>query len=132
MNSFNHYAYGAIGEWIVRVMGGLEIDEKAPGYKHILIEPRIGGNLSFAELQYQSVLGEIGIGWEVETLKGKNSCTDAAETVTVKIKIPVNTTAAIRLEGSEMIECDRLIFRKTAQGLEAEAGSGNYTLKYRK
>jgi alpha-L-rhamnosidase len=37
MNSFNHYAYGAIGEWMYRVMAGIEIDEAAPGYAHILI-----------------------------------------------------------------------------------------------
>ena len=36
MNSFNHYAYGAVGEWMYRVMAGLDIDEAMPGYKHIV------------------------------------------------------------------------------------------------
>ena len=49
MNSFNHYAYGAIGEWMYRTMAGIEIDPKQPGYKHILIQPRPGGGLSFGE-----------------------------------------------------------------------------------
>ena len=44
MNSFNHYAYGAIGEWMYRVMAGIEIDPAAPGYKHTLIQPRPGGD----------------------------------------------------------------------------------------
>ena len=46
MNSFNHYAYGAIGEWMYRVMAGIEIDQAAPGYKHILIQPRPGGGFT--------------------------------------------------------------------------------------
>ncbi|MBN2000528.1 family 78 glycoside hydrolase catalytic domain, partial [candidate division KSB1 bacterium] len=39
MNSFNHYAYGAIGDWLYRVVAGIEIDESNPGYKHIIIQP---------------------------------------------------------------------------------------------
>ena len=46
MNSFNHYAYGAIGEWMYRVMAGIETDESAPGYKHVLIQPRPGGGFT--------------------------------------------------------------------------------------
>jgi len=42
MNSFNHYAYGAIGEWMYRVMAGIEIDPAAPGYRHTLIQPGPG------------------------------------------------------------------------------------------
>ena len=35
MNSFNHYAYGAIGEWLYRTVAGIQTVEEAPGYKHI-------------------------------------------------------------------------------------------------
>ena len=42
MNSFNHYAYGAIGEWMYRVVAGLELDPREPGYKHVLAQPRPG------------------------------------------------------------------------------------------
>jgi alpha-L-rhamnosidase len=88
MNSFNHYAYGAIGEWLYRVVGGLNIDEKAPGYKHAIIAPRIGGNLTWVKAAYQSVYGEIAVHWSRE-LK--------TNTVTLTVKIPANTTASIRL-----------------------------------
>src|SRR5207237_7726174 len=40
MNSFNHYAYGAIADWMYGVMAGLEVDEASPGYKHIFVPPR--------------------------------------------------------------------------------------------
>ncbi|MGC1617908.1 MAG: family 78 glycoside hydrolase catalytic domain, partial [Candidatus Acidiferrum sp.] len=39
MNSFNHYAYGAIGDWMYRVVAGIELDESVPGYKHIFLQP---------------------------------------------------------------------------------------------
>ena len=45
MNSFNHYAYGAVGEWMFRVMAGLETSEKEGGYQHTVIAPRIGADL---------------------------------------------------------------------------------------
>ena len=59
MNSFNHYAYGAIGEWMVRVAAGIEIDEKKPGYKHTVIYPRFGGNLGWLKAEYKSVYGPV-------------------------------------------------------------------------
>ena len=46
MNSFNHYAYGAIGEWMYRVVAGLELDPSEPGYKHVLVQPQPGGGLT--------------------------------------------------------------------------------------
>ena len=64
MNSFNHYAYGAIGEWMYRVIAGIEIDEKAPGYRHILFAPKTGGNLTWAQGSYESVYGTVAIRWE--------------------------------------------------------------------
>ncbi|HWH62816.1 MAG TPA: family 78 glycoside hydrolase catalytic domain, partial [Ginsengibacter sp.] len=44
MNSFNHYSYGAIGDWMYRSMAGIDTYEDGPGYKHIKIKPHIGGN----------------------------------------------------------------------------------------
>ena len=55
MNSFNHYAYGAIGDWMYRVVAGIEIDEKQPGYKHILIQPRPGGGLTSAKASVETL-----------------------------------------------------------------------------
>ena len=58
MNSFNHYAYGAIGDWMYRVMAGIEIDEATPGYKHILIQPRPGRRVHRREGQPPDALRE--------------------------------------------------------------------------
>jgi alpha-L-rhamnosidase len=120
MNSFNHYAYGAIGEWMYRVMAGIEADETAPGFRHIVIYPRIGGNLSFTEGTYHSVYGEIRVKWEVE-----------GERTVLTVQIPANTTATIRLdEAKEVLERDGLTFEKKDNDLEAEAGSGTYRIVF--
>ena len=62
MNSFNHYAYGAIGDWMYRVMAGIEIDPAAPGYKHILIQPQPGGGFTSASAVPRDALRPRGLG----------------------------------------------------------------------
>ncbi|MGD9927632.1 MAG: family 78 glycoside hydrolase catalytic domain, partial [Sphaerochaeta sp.] len=122
MNSFNHYAYGAIGEWLYRVVAGLDIDEHKPGYKHAIIAPRIGGNLTWVEASYQSVYGEVGIRWERES---------KTNVVTLRVTVPANTTATIRLlDGATLVDGDALTFAKREDILEAEAGSGVYAIHY--
>jgi alpha-L-rhamnosidase len=91
MNSFNHYAYGAIGEWLYRVSAGVEIDERQPGYKHILIQPHPGGGLTYAKASVHSMYGLVASGWEIKDGK-----------MTLHVEIPANTTAAVRLPGASL------------------------------
>jgi len=88
MNSFNHYAYGAIGKWMYQVVAGIGIDEKQPGYKHIIIQPRPGGGLTSAKATHQSMYGEIVSEWKLEGKK-----------LTMNVEIPDNTTATIHIPG---------------------------------
>jgi alpha-L-rhamnosidase len=64
MNSFNHYAYGAVGDWMVRSVAGLDLDPAQPGYRHIIFRPRPGGSLTWAEARLDSAAGPIRIRWE--------------------------------------------------------------------
>jgi alpha-L-rhamnosidase len=91
MNSFNHYAYGAIGDWMYRVMAGIEIDEAAPGYKHILIQPRPGGGFTDVKASHQTPYGKVASGW---TRK------DGAFELTVEV--PPNTRATVRLPKAQL------------------------------
>ncbi|GGZ83435.1 hypothetical protein GCM10010389_21590 [Streptomyces echinoruber] len=58
MNSFNHYAYGSVGEWMYRDITG--ISPGAPGFSHIVVRPRPGGEVRAAAGRYDSVYGPIG------------------------------------------------------------------------
>ncbi len=63
MNSFNHYAYGAVADWMVSTVAGLEIAD--PGYAKILFKPRPGGTLTWAEASLVTPLGETAVRWEL-------------------------------------------------------------------
>jgi alpha-L-rhamnosidase len=63
MNSFNHYALGSVGEWMYRYMGGINPVE--PGYKKIVIQPRINERLKKADVSYRCIRGLIASKWEV-------------------------------------------------------------------
>jgi len=89
MNSFNHYAIGAVGEWMWRTIIGISPDEKAPGWQHFFIQPIPGGGLTSAEGTYRSIKGAITVAWEIKD-----------GSFTLKFEIPENTTATVQLPGS--------------------------------
>ncbi|NLW11816.1 MAG: family 78 glycoside hydrolase catalytic domain [Clostridiaceae bacterium] len=121
MNSFNHYAYGAVAEWIYRVIGGLEVDEKAPGFKHSIIQPHIGGNLEYAKTSYMTPYGKIETHWRQENNEIK-----------LQIRIPHNTRATILLNSVEnVIDNGGLKFKSDGDGkFSATTGSGIWTILY--
>ena len=86
MNSFNHYAYGAIGDWMYRVVAGLDTYDDAPGYKHIKIKPHIGGGLTNASASLQTYYGKASSGWKIDGNK-----------IVLDIEIPANTKATVFL-----------------------------------
>jgi alpha-L-rhamnosidase len=90
MNSFNHYAYGAIGDWMYRVIAGLDTYEDGPGYKHIKIQPHPGGGLTNATATLQTYYGTASSGWSVN-----------GNDLTLDVEIPANTTADIYLPATE-------------------------------
>jgi alpha-L-rhamnosidase len=65
MNSFNHYAYGAVGAWMYRSMAGLDIDPADPGYRTIIFRPRPGGTITHAEAELETLQGKAGIRWKL-------------------------------------------------------------------
>jgi len=91
MNSFNHYAYGAIGAWIYAVIGGIDFDPEQPGYKHIILHPYPGGGLTYANAELDSMYGKIRSAWTQE----KNR-------FDWQISIPVNTTATIYIPTTDI------------------------------
>jgi len=86
MNSFNHWALGAIGEWVWRNIAGINPDESAPGYEHFIIAPRPGGGLEWVKASYESIRGRISSEWKSERRK-----------FTLQLTVPANTTATVYL-----------------------------------
>ncbi|MDE7045660.1 MAG: alpha-L-rhamnosidase, partial [Acetatifactor sp.] len=124
MNSFNHYAYGAVGDWLYRVVLGMEIDEKDPGYHHSIISPQTGDAFDFAEGTYESIYGSLKVRWEKA---------EGGEARRLRITVPHNTAAEIRLEkGAEQIRAEGLRFEAKGGVFTAKCGSGEWEIIYRK
>ncbi|MEW1588325.1 family 78 glycoside hydrolase catalytic domain, partial [Micromonospora vinacea] len=86
MNSFNHYAYGAVGDWMYRTVAGIQPDAANPGYAHVTFAPQPGGNLTSAKASYRSAYGTIGSDWDL----------DARGDMRLRLTVPANTTATVR------------------------------------
>lgn len=93
MNSFNHYTYGAIGEWMYNYIGGLSIDPKNPGYKHILFSPHSGGGLTNANTEINTVYGVAKSSWKIE-----------GDQFIYDVTVPANTTATVTLPNSREVK----------------------------
>lgn len=124
MNSFAHYSFGAVYQWMVENIGGIKPD--AVAYKKIVIAPQIGGKLTSAATSYRSIRGTIATQWKREGGK-----------LTLKVRIPANATATVILptaNAAAVTESGKPL--EKAEGLKAgekqdgcvtlEAGSGNY------
>ena len=127
MNSFNHYAYGAIGDWMYRVSAGIET--MGPGYKHIILQPHPTGKLTYSRASFESSYGTIASGWERKDGK-----------VIIKVMIPANTSATIILpaeskdkvteEGKALSQNVYLKDIRTSDNkLIMQTGSGEYTFE---
>lgn len=66
MNSFNHYAYGCVCEWIWRYAAGISSDPHSPGFKHIIMRPLPDKRLGHLTAEYNSVAGVIKSAWRYE------------------------------------------------------------------
>jgi alpha-L-rhamnosidase len=82
MNSFNHYAFGAVGQYLYGTVGG--INAASPGYQNILIQPVPGLGLTWADSSYDSTRGLVSTAW-----------TNSGGAFNMDVVIPPNTTAQI-------------------------------------
>jgi alpha-L-rhamnosidase len=103
MTSFNHYALGAVADWMHRTIGGLA--PAAPGYRRLEIRPRPGGGLTRASARHRTPYGVAECAWSI-----------VDDWIRVEVVVPPNTTARVTLPGS--------------QEEPAEVGAGTYRWTY--
>ena len=89
-NSRNHPMFGGALTWFYRKLAGMEVDEKAPGYRHIIFRPMPCGDITWAEYRTRTPYGEAGIRWSVESGR-----------FTAEITVPVGCTATFIIPGKE-------------------------------
>ncbi|WP_241562192.1 glycoside hydrolase family 78 protein [Streptomyces hoynatensis] len=91
MTSFNHYALGAVADWLHRTVAGLA--PAAPGYRRIRVAPRPGGGLTYAGARHLTPYGPARAGWRIEGGR-----------LVVEAVVPPGATAEIELPGGERRE----------------------------
>lgn len=130
MNSFNHYAYGAIGEWLYKSVAGIQ--SASPGYKEIAIKPTPGGDFTYVRSIQRSMYGDIESAWHVEDGR-----------FTLDVIIPVNTKATVVLPGGAGVEVSesgspvassreigKSNIKTSGDDLTVNIGSGHYSFSY--
>ena len=90
MNSYNHYAYGAVADWIYRYAAGMDASPLDAGFHTVVLHPVFDARLSPLEFNYASSYGEIQSGW---TVKGN--------AVEWKVTLPANTTGRLELAAAQ-------------------------------
>jgi alpha-L-rhamnosidase len=105
MTSFNHYALGAVADWLQRVVGGLAPAE--PGYRRLDIRPRPGGGLRHASARHLTPYGLAECAWTIQD-----------GSIEVRVVVPPNTTASVSLPG------------KAAGPVEVESGEHRWAYAY--
>lgn len=131
MNSFNHYAYGAVGEWLYRYVAGLNIDPLKPGYHHIIFQPFFGGGLKNATARLETLYGLAVSSWKIEN-----------DSMIYHVIVPANTTATVLLPKTMkgVLQMYNLNSREKLKDVQLEdvqpngwvvqLGSGDYVFQY--
>jgi alpha-L-rhamnosidase len=129
MNSFNHYAYGAIGEWLYHYVAGMDLDPENPGYKHILLAPHPGGGLTNADAEFSSLYGKVKSAWKLDGADFVYEVTVAANT-TATVTLPAAKPDQVTINSQPLSGVLKESLKQTNAGISLEIGSGNYQFRY--
>jgi alpha-L-rhamnosidase len=113
----------SIGSWFIQGIGGIRIDEAAPGFRHFLIKPGVVGDLTFARTRYQSIHGAIASDWRIEN-----------GTLKLDVTVPPGTTATVYMPGAGPAQVTPRSLRAKSAGAENgravfEVESGKYSFE---
>jgi alpha-L-rhamnosidase len=125
MNSYNHYAYGAVGDWIYRYAAGIDATPDDPGFHTILLHPNFDSRLGGLDFSYESNYGTISSAWKV-----------SGKTATWNLTIPPNSigrltlnpgeSAAYKLDGKPLAESSKISVSKMFGKQIFEVSAGTY------
>ena len=129
-SSFNHYSYGSSTEWLFKNVAGIERDESAPAFKHVILQPAVGGTLQYVNASYNSQHGPIVSNWEREE-----------EGFNYEVQVPANTTATVLLPvGAQILESgidpekaegiSSVMQNKDNTVIEIKSGKYQFSVKY--
>ncbi|WP_109508646.1 family 78 glycoside hydrolase catalytic domain [Nocardioides speluncae] len=127
MNSFNHYAYGAVGEWMYGTMAGVSAAE--PGYRKVRIAPEPGGGIDEVDYSHETPYGTVRSAWRTAGGALALDVTVPAN-ATAEVRVPAANRWAVREGGKPIGEVDDVRFVRFEDGdVVLEVGSGDYAFQ---
>jgi alpha-L-rhamnosidase len=111
MTSFNHYALGAVADWMHRTVAGIAPDE--PGYRRIRFAPRPGAGLTWAAAEHETPYGRAAISWRLD-----------ADGVDVEVTVPLGSTAVLDFPGEPERELGPGVHRRRVASPADEVAHG--------
>jgi alpha-L-rhamnosidase len=124
MNSFAHYSFGAVYQWMVENIGG--IHAVGPGYRQLVIAPRPGGKLTSATVGYRSIRGQVDSSWMLDDKQFVLDVTIPANT-TAQVVLPASGTGKITESGQPLESVtDVKLVSRDADRVTLAVGSGKY------
>ena len=123
MNSYNHYAYGAVCQWLFEGVAGFRPDPEAPGFRRILFQPTILPRLGFAKAHHDSPAGRIEAEWSL----GENGIVD------YRVLVPEGTEGVLILgSGNRDVTVDGTAMTAASDGtIRRSLGSGENRIAFR-
>ncbi|MGA8310920.1 MAG: family 78 glycoside hydrolase catalytic domain [Terriglobales bacterium] len=126
MNSYNHYAYGAVAEWLYRYAAGIDETAEDPGFHRLVLHPQFDATLGAARATYDSPYGAVTSNWKAD-----------GNTISWDVIIPSNTTGLLYFPGdltTAILEDGKDIRQSTGISFVArdgrsaiyQAGAGSY------
>jgi alpha-L-rhamnosidase len=126
MNSYNHYAYGAVADWIYRYAAGIDTVPADPGFHTILLHPNFDNRIGSLDFSYDSSYGTIHSAWSITGNKATWKLTIPAN-AKGHLPLPQEKAESYKLDGQVLAESHRVQpLANTGNGLEYELPSGNY------
>ncbi len=120
MNSYNHYAFGAVGEWMYSAIGGLDRTADDVGFQKLLFRPVPGGHCRHASCSYRSLRGTMTSRWWID-----------GERFNLHVAVPANCTAEVHVPsvlGAQAVTTDGARFlRSSATHVIYAVGAGTWT-----
>ncbi|WP_234572592.1 alpha-L-rhamnosidase [Rhodohalobacter sp. 614A] len=128
MNSYNHYAYGAIGEWLYKSVAG--IDQETAGYKRISIHPHFGGGLNYVRSFLDSMYGKVESQWHYKDDQMHLIVEIPSNTTTV-VTLPFANVNGVRESENVLDQAEEILgFSQSGENVQVEVGSGRYQFVY--
>jgi alpha-L-rhamnosidase len=133
MNSFNHYAYGAIGDWMTRVVAGVAPDPEGAGYRRILLRPRVPKEgLEHASASLETRHGRVSSAWRKLDADGLDWEVEVPANTTATAWIPATRSKTVKEAKKPLARSVGVrVLRREADSIVVELEAGRYRFEVR-